>query len=220
MSASVGFAGDPNIGVFSRVFDDIAIIPPGAPGEFGQALRTELGVEVLVTTIQQSVVIGSLVAGNQNGLVVSGLALPDEIAVLEDRREVLCLHGGMTAAGNLILANDYFAAVHPDIPLSVAEEIGSFLGVPVVRLTLGGVKTVGMAGCATNSGVLIHPRSSPREIAILEGVCELPIGLGTVNMGTALVGTGLVANRRGYLAGLYTSGFEMGRIEEVFGFVE
>jgi len=220
MSSSIGFAGDPHIGVFSRVLDDIAITPPGTPEEYTAALHTELGVEVIETSIQQSSIVGSLVAGNQNGLVVSGLASPDEIAALEDHREVFPLHGGMTAAGNLILANDLFAAVHPDLPLSVAEDIGSFLGVPVVRLTLGGVKTVGMAGCATNTGVLVHPRASAREIAVIEGVCDLPVGLGTVNMGTTLVGTGVVANRRGYLAGLFTSGFELGRIEEVFGYEE
>jgi translation initiation factor 6 len=38
-------------------------------------------------------------------------------------------------------------------------------------------------------------------------------------MGSGLVGSGLIANSHGYLAGAATSGFELGRIEEVFGFV-
>jgi len=33
-----------------------------------------------------------------------------------------------------------------------------------------------------------------------------------------MVGTGLVANTRGYLAGIETSGYELGRIEDIFGF--
>jgi translation initiation factor 6 len=39
-------------------------------------------------------------------------------------------------------------------------------------------------------------------------------------MGSGLLGTGLIANRNGYLAGIATSGFELGRIEDVFGFLE
>jgi translation initiation factor 6 len=34
------------------------------------------------------------------------------------------------------------------------------------------------------------------------------------------VGTGLLANSKGYVAGSVTTGFELGRIEEVFGFLE
>jgi translation initiation factor 6 len=126
----------------------------------------------------------------------------------------------MNAAGNVILANDYVAAVHPEMEIGVAEEIGSFLSVPVVRLSLGGIKTVGMAAYATNRGILVHPRANDSEIAALERVVDLPIGLGSVNMGTGLVGTGLLANSKGYVAGSVTTGFELGRIEEVFGFLE
>jgi translation initiation factor 6 len=77
-----------------------------------------------------------------------------------------------------------------------------------------------MAGCATNQGILVHPRANDTEIASLERVVDLPIGLGSINMGSGLVGAGLLANSKGYLAGSVTSGFELGRIEEVFGFLE
>ncbi|MDK2915917.1 MAG: translation initiation factor 6 [Euryarchaeota archaeon] len=220
MTGTIDLAGDPNIGVYARVFEDIAIVNPGAPAEFAAALARELDVEIVSTFIQGSSIIGSLVAGNSQGLVVSGLATDEELAVLSEYRDIFLLEGPMNAAGNVILANDYVAAVHPEMPLDVAEEIGSFLGVPVVRLTLGGIKTVGMAGFATNKGILVHQRANDTEIANLERVVDLPIGLGSVNMGSGLVGTGLLANSKGYVAGSVTTGFELGRIEEVFGFLE
>jgi len=220
MTGTIDLSGDPNIGVYARVLEDIAIVDPRVPGEFTRALGRELCVDIVTTTIQESGIIGSLVAGNSQGLVVSGLATAEEIGILEDYREVLLLEGSMNAAGNVILANDYIAAVHPDMDVRVAEEIGSFLGVPVVRLSLGGIKTVGMAGCATNKGILAHPRANDTEIATLERVIDLPVGLGSVNMGSGLVGTGLLANSKGYVAGSFTTGFELGRIEEVFGFLE
>jgi translation initiation factor 6 len=77
-----------------------------------------------------------------------------------------------------------------------------------------------MAGFATNRGILVHPRANDTEIASIERVVDLPVGLGSVNMGSGLVGTGLLANSKGYLAGSATTGIELGRIEEVLGFLE
>ena len=219
MGTTLDFAGNPHIGIFSRVMGEIAIVPPGAPEAFRQALREELAVDLVETTIQGSDIVGALATGNRHGVVVSGLAERAEVGKLEEVREVMLLSEGMNAAGNIILASDSFAAVHPDLPLETAEEIGAFLRVPVRRLPFGGIKTVGMAAVATGKGVLVHPRSTPQEIARLEDLAMVPVGIGSVNMGSGLVGSGLLANSHGYLAGTETSGFELGRIEEVFGFV-
>ncbi|HVP97239.1 translation initiation factor IF-6 [Methanoregula sp.] len=220
MERTTNFTGDPNIGVFARVAGDIAVIPPDAPEEFRAAVTEALDVELVVSTIQGSSIVGSLVAGNSRGLVVSGLATEPERAVLSEYRKVMLLSETMNAAGNVIMANDSFAAVHPDLPADIAAKIGEFLGVEVIHLTLGGVRTIGMAGVATNKGVIVHPRATAQEIARLEAVAKIPVGTGTINMGSGLVGTGLLVNDKGYLAGNATSGFELGRVEDVFGFLE
>jgi translation initiation factor 6 len=220
MERTTTLAGDPNIGVFSRVLGNIAIIPPESPEDYKQALIRALNVELVETTVQGSTIIGSLVAGNSRGIVMSGLATDNEIAILEKHRKILLLKDSMNAAGNIIMANDTFAAVHEDMPSELAHEIGEFLEVEVIHLTLGGVKTVGMAGVATNKGIIVHPRATPHQIARLEEVAKIPVGTGTINMGSALVGTGLLVNESGYIAGNATSGFELGRIEDVFGFLE
>jgi len=220
MERTITFDGDPNIGVFARVLGDIAIIPPESPAEFREAVRQALDVEIISTTIQGSAIIGSLVSGNSRGIIVSGLATEDEIAQFSDYREVMRLTDTMNAAGNVILANDTFAAVHPEMPSDLVKEIGEFLKVEVITLTLGSIKTIGMAGVATNKGVIVHPRATAQEIARLEAVAKVPVGTGTINMGSGLIGTGILVNERGYIAGNATSGFELGRIEDVFGFLE
>ncbi len=220
MDRTITFGGDPNIGVFARVLGDIAIIPPESPEEFREAVKAALDVTLVETTIQGSSIIGSLVAGNSRGIVVSGLATEEEVDLLSEHREVLLLTESMNAAGNVIMANDTFAAVHPDMPTDMMHAIGEFLGVEVFTLTLGGVRTVGMAGVATNKGVIVHPRATDQQIARIEAVAKVPVGTGSINMGSGLVGTGLLVNERGYLAGNATSGFELGRIEDVFGFLE
>lgn len=220
MERTITFAGDPNIGVFARVIGDIVIIPPESPEEFRAAVHTALDAEVIETTIQGSTIIGSLVAGNSRGVVISGLATDEEIDKIAEYREIFLLTECMNAAGNVIMANDSFIAVHPDMPTDMGKAIAEFLGVELIFLTLGGIKTVGMAGVATNKGVIVHPRATAQEIARLEAVAKVPVGTGTINMGSGLIGTGLLVNEKGYIAGNATSGFELGRIEDVFGFLE
>ena len=72
---------------------------------------------------------------------------------------------------------------------------------------------------ATNKGLLVHPRISEEEIAVLEALFGLPVDVGTVNLGSPLVGSGVLANSHGYFAGIGTSGPELGRIEDALGFL-
>ena len=62
MQETIDFAGDPHIGVFARLFEDVAVVPPDAPSEFVEAVAERFGVEILKTTIQGSSIIGSLLA--------------------------------------------------------------------------------------------------------------------------------------------------------------
>jgi len=220
MDRTISLAGDANIGVFSRIIDELAIVPPTAPDEFRDAVKELLDAEIISTTIHGSEIIGSLLTGNRKGFVVSGMAKEEEISTLKEYRDVFLLEHTMNAAGNVIMVNDSFAAVHPDMPQNMARQIGEFLGVTVIPLTLGGVKTVGMAGVATNKGVLVHPRSTRSELQVLEKAAGVPVGAGSINRGVGLVGTGLIVSEKGYAAGIETTGFELGRIEDVFGFLE
>lgn len=218
MDRIISLAGDPHIGVFSRVFEDIAVLSIDAPDEIAHIYEEAFNVEIVRTNLQNSPIIGSLLVGNSTGFVVTGLASESELEILGKYRDLMLLEEGMNAAGNVILANDRFAAVHPDIDQECRDAISEFLNVTVIPLTLGEVKTVGMAGVATNRGIVVNPRSTQHEIDLLESVIDLPVGKGSVTMGSSLVGTGLIANSKGYLAGIGTSGFELTRIEDIFGF--
>jgi translation initiation factor 6 len=215
MDRTVSLAGDQNIGVFARAFEDIAFVPTSASDEFTELIHDALDVDPIKISIHQSPIIGSLLCGNSHGLIVTGLIQDSELDLLCEYRDVLLLDGGMNAAGNIILANDSCAAVHPEMDKEAIEEISAFLQVPVIPLTLGSVKTVGMAGVATNIGIIVSPRATPYEISALEKASDLPVGKGSINMGVSMVGTGLIANSKGYVAGSATSGYELGRIEDI-----
>jgi translation initiation factor 6 len=76
-----------------------------------------------------------------------------------------------------------------------------------------------MTSVVTNRGVLTHPRLAETELAELEDLFGLPVDVGTVNFGSPLVGSGILANSQGYVAGDDTTGPELGRIEDALGFM-
>ena len=221
MDPTLSLNGDPNIGVFARAFDEVAFVPVDCPEEFKTKIAERLDVDVVETFIQGSSVIGLLLTGNSNGFVVSGLIQDSELDLLQEYNDVLLLGEEMNAAGNVILANDSFAVVHPDMSSEMRRIVGEFLKVPTIPMSFAGVGTVGMTCAISNNGILLPAKSSPEEIANLESqipVADFPVGTGSVNMGSNLIGAGMIINNKGYLAGNTTSGFELGRIEDVFGF--
>jgi len=178
-----------------------------------------LQVRIVPVSLAGSSIVGSLLCGNCTGFVVSKYAHPSEIEELREFGDVQPFPSLMNACGNIILANDTAAIVHPLLSDKAVAVIRETMQVDVQRSTIAGLKTVGMAGIATNKGVLVHPKVSDAEIAILEDVFGLPVDIGTVNFGSPLIGAGLLANSSGYLAGADTTGHELGRIEDALGFL-
>ncbi len=211
-------AGSSLLGVFARCTEKIVLAPLEAGPETLEILERALKVPALRTQIAGSSVLGSLICGNSRGFVVTHHAYDEELKVLREHGRASRLPTKINAAGNVILANDSAALVHPGLSARACAAVAEILGVKVVKGTIGGLKTVGMAGVATNKGLLVHPRVSEAEVAVLEDLFELPVDVGTVNFGTPLVGSGLLANSQGYIAGDETTGPELGRIEDVLDF--
>lgn len=206
----------PIIGAFSTCTEDIALVPSGTGNNACSKLEYLLGVRAFETLVNGSIVVGSLCRGNSNGLLVASHATvkgSDEIGL-----PVHYVPSKLNAIGNIVLLNDTAALVHPEMPDRAIEVIAESLKVDVRRGTIGGIRTVGMAGVATNKGLLVHPRATADELALLEELFELPVDIGTSNFGTQMVGSGLIANSKGYVAGSQTSGHELGRIEDALGF--
>ncbi len=71
-----------------------------------------------------------------------------------------------------------------------------------------------MAAVVTNKGGLANPNINEWEAKKLEEVAGVEVLTGTVNFGTDMVGSGLIANSKGYVVGRDTTGFELGIVEE------
>ena len=218
----ISIDGSAVLGVFAACTEDFLLTAPAQSEEEQLNFLQELDVTPVPLLVGSSTVVGSLVAGNSNGFVVSNNALRREMAQLKAScggLTVRKLPGRINAAGNVILANDTAALIHPNLIARADRVISEALGVDVQRGTVAGLKTVGMAACATNKGVLAHPKATEGELSKLDDTFGVPVNIGTVNYGSPLVGSSLLANTKGYVVGLETTGIELGRIEESLGFL-
>jgi len=219
LKRKLNISGSPVVGVFAACTDAYVFVPYDISDEIIKELEASLGVEAHRTSISGSSIIGSLVRGNSRGAIVADFVLERELRAIKKYIKAVRLTEELNAAGNLIIANDTAALVHPDLTDISVEKIKKTLGVDVKQGTIGGLKTVGMAGIATNKGVLVHPKSTPAEIGMIEELFGIPVDIGTVNFGSPLVGSGILANSTGYVVGEETTGPEISRIEDTLGYL-
>ncbi len=218
MAKLLSIHGIPLIGLYIRLTENAAVLGV-RDRNIESILKEELDVDVVQTTIAGSELVGAMAAANSNGILISRYVRKKEVEKLSRIFEVGIVDTKMTCLGNNICLNDFGAVVHPEIEKRVIERVSEFLDVNVSTGTIGGIKTVGMSAVVTNKGGLINPNSKEWEIKKIKEILKVEVETGTVNFGSDMVGTGLVANTKGYIAGRDTTGFELGVIEEALGFI-
>ena len=203
--------GSASIGVYSLATEDIVLIPRMVPQQKAQEFADWLNVKLAYTSINDSVLAGSLVSANSTGMLVSNGIREEELAALKLVFEgnITVMDSKKTAYGNLILVNDKGAVVDPRFKEAEIKKISKALGVEAVPSEIAGLPYVGSLAVATNKGVLVHPLLKDEERKTLEAVFKVPIDVGTVNCGVPYVGTGLIANSHAAVAGSMTTGPEM-----------
>jgi len=207
--------GSASIGVYALATENIVIIPVMVPQEKAQEYADWLKAQLVYTTISGSVLAGSLVSANSNGMLVANSIRGEEIERIKKvfTGNITIMESKKTAYGNLILANDKGAVVDPRFKPKEINQIAEALGVEVVPCEIASLPYVGSLAVATNKGVLAHPLIKEEEKKTLENVFKVPVDVGTVNCGIPYIGTGLLANSHASVAGSMTTGPEMFIIE-------
>ncbi|MGB6500553.1 MAG: translation initiation factor IF-6 [Thermoplasmata archaeon] len=208
------FAGSPYLGVFVRAGDRAVVVPPSTPGALERELTRVLGVPPIRTTVCDSEVVGALITGNSKGFIVGDALDLLERRALESIGPVTVVADRRNATGNNVLANDFGALVHPEFTDSAISAVAAALGVETARGTVAGLGTVGMAGIATNKGVVLHPKATDREAALAEKVLRVPVHRSSANFGVPVVGACVVANSRGLVVGRPTTPVEIVHLQE------
>lgn len=208
------YSGNPNIAVFATAGESLALTAADADPGFIRTLESALGVDVIKVSVGGSFVVGSLVAMNSNGALVSCLADDGELSAISSKINCTRLDDCLNAAGNNILVNDNGAIVNPEYSDETVKVISDVLGVEAVKSSIGGINTVGSICRATNKGCACHMDASDEEIALIKDVLKVEAIRTTVNHGVRAVGAGIVANSKGAVVGDESTPIELGKIED------
>ncbi len=204
------YEGDTNIGFYATVTPEYAIYPY----EFRRREFFEL--DNVVTRIAGTNLVGLFTAGNSNCLLVPETITTHERKKLDEAEiSYQILESNDTALGNLILANDKGAYISEKLS-DVKEEIEEALEVPVTVGKIAGISNVGVCGIANNKGAVIHRGASEEEAEkVAEALDIEKIDIGTINMGSPYVASGILCNDTHFLVGEDTTGPELGRIDQM-----
>ena len=209
--------GSPNIGVYCFCTEHVIIVPPGLTNRKMEQFEQALGVNVCKTTVAGSTLVGALVTGNSNGLLVPGTIRDYEHERLREFSKVAVVDSRWTALGNVILANDFGAVVHPDAPKEIMEAVGIELGVKSVQGKIATLPFVGSLGIATNKGAILSAGTIREEQSVIESALRVEAKLGTTNGGVQFVRSGILANSKGAVVGPLTRGAELMQISIALG---
>jgi len=165
-------------------------------------------------------VLGRLVVGNKNGLLLPNTTTDQEMMhirnSLPDPILVQRIEERLSALGNVIACNDYVALVHPDIDRETEEIVADVLGVEVFRTTIADNVLVGSYSVISSKGALVHPKTTVEDQAEISSLLQVPVVAGTVNRGSNVIGAGLVVNDWVAFCGLDTTATEISVIEKIF----
>ncbi len=210
--------GNPYLGIFACATDSHLLIPPGAPAKMVKEMSRVLGAMPVEATVGGTELIGTMVAANSNGILLPMDMTRHEVETISAalNKEPSMLDTKYNALGNLILANDRGAVVARVYGTAEVRAISRALEVEVRKGTISNLGIVGSLCCATNSGAIVSPNAADEEVKLINETLQVEAQRGTANLGVEYVGTCILANSKGVVAGIPTTGIEMGMIQEAF----
>jgi translation initiation factor 6 len=212
---------NPNIGLYAIATDNYCLVAHTIQDEELETIKKVLKVPVHKLTIAGTDLLGAFLAANNNMLLVPEIIYDSEERTLKHLNipyTIIKTHH--TALGNNILANDSACFVSDEFSADTKKRIRQALGTILRPGTIGGVNVVGSAAVLNDKGLLVHRDAMPAEIKYLKETFNLPVDIGTVNMGSPYIRSGMIINKNGYLIGASSGGPEMQRADYALGFLE
>ena len=208
----------PNIGLYTAVDDKRIFLPNGFAKSKAKNLSEYLNVECVYTSMANTRLLGVMMVGNNQGLLLPSNASPHEYEHIKKSTglNVDVLDSKYNALGNLICANDKGAIVSPMIPKQKMKKIEDVLGVEVIQKKIAGYHQVGVMVVATMHGGIIHPETDDSDIKIISDVLGVNLEPATINGGIPYVHSGILANNHTLVVGNRTTGPEIMMLTRAF----
>ncbi|EPR80118.1 Eukaryotic translation initiation factor 6 [Spraguea lophii 42_110] len=220
MAYKLDFEGSNDVGAHCTLTNSYCIIGQSTCRNFYSVFEERLDIPIVETRINSIRTVGSLCCGNNKGLLLPQTASDQEVLhirnSLPDGIRIKKIDEKLNALGNVICCNDKFAIVNPDLDDGSIEIIQHILGVEVIKRKIGPESLVGSFAVMNNRGLLVHPSTSQDEMEELKDMLGLAVIAGTVNMGSTVLGAGLVVNDWIGFTGNRSTQREISVIDSVF----
>lgn len=211
--------GNSSLGIFALSTDKYTIVPFGIKDSVVKSIYDTLNVKIIHNTVANSVLLGTLAVGNSDTLFIPKNTSGKEISILtnelEEDIQIIELNSKYTALGNLIVMNDKGAIISNMFEKNAQKQISDALNVEVIIGNLLESPLVGSIAMSTNKGALVHPLLSEEEISELSSILKVRADVCTINRGIPYPRVGIIANSRGAVIGVDSTGPESMRIFEV-----
>lgn len=214
------FDGSSQIGAYVKLTNSYLIIGATHTSQFRKSIEDLVDVPIVETTINSISAVGRQIQGNKHGLLLPMTTQNHELMVLRQELpesiRIRRIDERLNALGNVLLCNDHVAIVHPEVDNDTLEIIENVLCVTAYKMCIGNEPLVGSYGTMNNQGLLVGPGVGDDELKGLTRDLGLQVVAGTVNMGAAAVGGGIVVNDWIGFCGKLTSNPEISVMENVF----
>jgi len=215
--SKVRIQGSSNLGVFVKAVAGYVLLPQGTKPSVVEEAAQVLDLTPVTLDVYDSKLLGLFISGNSRALLLPPIVSRTDYEALRDKVdvEVHVLDTSFTALGNVILANDYGALVHPKMSDYEMEQVAKALDVKVMRGKIADISVVGSVGVVTNRGCAVSPYAEDHEVKALEELFQVEECIRcTVNDGVSFIKLGLVASERGALVGYNTTPYEIECVAE------
>ncbi len=222
-SEIIALNGDPNIGLYGIATDKYCLLGNSVPEKMAKLVEEILKVPVIQASVYGTALLGIFCAGNSKTLLLPSVIFDHELEHIKSKLKgvvkVELIKTDNTALANNILCNDEIAILSTNFSKEEVDTIKKALKVKAIQMDLATLNTPGSAAVLTNKGALFNPNLSEEEIKKVEKLIGFEIGLGSVNMGSPIVASGVIANSNGFLVGNLSSGYEISRVDESLRFI-
>ena len=145
----------PYAGVFCSTNDNLTLVPPGIPADDMEAISEALGTKLEIITLGGSRVLGTLIAMNNNGILVSNIVTDLELEKFEQISKTHKIEFGVlpdrsNAIGNNFLVNDSGGFSNERLGKRAKDKAEEILKIEIVSQSINDMDTLGMIGCITN----------------------------------------------------------------------
>lgn len=220
MTFRCSFARSSEIGAYALLTNKYCLLGKCKSRNFYSNFQAILNVPLAETTINSISTVGNLACGNSNGLLLPDTTNDQEMLhirnLLPENIKISKINERLNALGNVILCNDKYALVHPEVNEENIEIIADTLQVEVIRHFIGKEPLVGTFGAMNGQGLLVHPMCSKEEIEELSHLLSVQVVAGTINKGSTVIGGGAVVNDWALFIGTNTTSTELSVAERVF----